>query len=152
MQDAGIYAREFDALDRYVQIGAAGEKVISLSFPRSPDGDPPTDHQLLDRIEAYLGGAAEGFQDLDVGLTVPTDDRAVLAAVRQIPYGEAASLQQVAQMAAGLDPDEQADVRTIREALATNPVPLIIPDHRISDGPSGAPDPVVETLRTVEGL
>jgi methylated-DNA-[protein]-cysteine S-methyltransferase len=152
MQDGGIYARKFEALDRYVQLGAAGEKVISLSFPRSPAGDPPTDHPLLDRIDAYLGGNAEGFQDVDVGLTVPTDERAVLEAVRQIPHGEAASLSQVAQMAAGLDPDDDGDVRTIREALATNPVPLIIPDHRIRDGPSGAPDPVVKTLRTVEGL
>jgi methylated-DNA-[protein]-cysteine S-methyltransferase len=40
----------------------------------------------------------------------------------------------------------------VREALAANPVPLLIPDHRVRDGPSGAPPPVEQKLRAVEGL
>ncbi|MFC6725777.1 methylated-DNA--[protein]-cysteine S-methyltransferase, partial [Halobium palmae] len=35
MEDAGIYAREFDRLGRVVQIGVAGGRVIDVAFPES---------------------------------------------------------------------------------------------------------------------
>lgn len=150
--EAGIYAREFDFLDRYVQFGAAGEKIIQLSFPRQPDGDADDEHALLNRIEAYLSNEDEDFRDVDVGLTVPTDHRSVLEAVREIPYGDQASVEQLARMAPGLDPDDDESQRTAREALADNPVPLVIPDHRVRDGPSAAPPEVEQKLRSIEGL
>ncbi|WP_226012353.1 MGMT family protein [Halomicrobium salinisoli] len=150
--DAGIYARESDFLDRYVQVGAAGEKIISLSFPTTPDDEAGEDHALLDRIDEYLHSEEDDFRDVDVGLTVPTDRRAVLEATREIPYGQQASVEQVANMAAGLDADDEGDVTTVREALADNPVPLVIPDHRVRDGPSGAPPEVEQKLRSLEGL
>jgi len=78
---------------------------------------------------------------------VRTDYRNVLEAVREIPYGEQGSVQQVAQMAAGLDANEDDDLTTVREALAANPIPLLIPDHRVRDGPSGAPPEVEQKLR-----
>jgi len=149
--DAGIFARESDLLERYVQFGAAGEKIIQLSFPNRPEDDAGTEHDLLDRIERYLNSDAEDFGDVEVGLTVPTDQRSVLEAVRQIPYGEQGSVAQVARMA-GLDPDDEESQRTVREALAENPVPLVIPDHRVRDGPSGAPPDVEQKLRSIEGL
>lgn len=150
--EAGIYAREFSFLDRYVQFGAAGEKVIQLSFPNQPEDDVGTDHALLDRIEAYLNNEEEEFRDVQVGLTVPTDHRSVLEAVREIPYGDQASVEQLARMAPGLDPDDDESQRTVREALADNPVPLVIPDHRVRDGPSTAPPEVEQKLRNIEGL
>ena len=149
--DAGIFARESDLLERYVQFGAAGEKIIQLSFPNRPEDDAGTEHDLLDRIERYLNSDAEDFGDVEVGLTVPTDQRSVLEAVREIPYGEQGSVAQVARMA-GLDPDDEESQRTVREALAENPVPLVIPDHRVRDGPSGAPPDVEQKLRSIEGL
>lgn len=152
MEDAGIYARESAYLDRFVQIGAAGEKVISCSFPVTPGGDVEDDHPMLDRIEAYLEGAEDSFADAQIGLTVPTDHRNVLEAVREIPYGEQGSVHQVAQMAPGIDPNEDDDLATVREALAANPVPLIIPDHRVRDGPSGAPPEIEQKLRSLEDL
>lgn len=152
MDDAGIYARESAYLERYVQLGAAGEKIISLSFPLQPDGEIEDDHPLLDRIQSYLEGDPTDFRDVDVGLTVPTDRRAVLEATREIPYGEQATVAQVATMVAGFDPEDEADLTTVREALAENPVPLIVPDHRVRDGPSAAPPPVEQKLRALEEL
>ncbi|WP_336336860.1 MGMT family protein [Haloarcula brevis] len=150
--DAGIYARESSYLDRYVQLGEAGDRIISLSFPSQPEADAGEDHPLLDRIEEYLQGVEDDFADVTVGLTVPTDQRAVLEAVREIPYGEDASVAQVARMTADLDADDEDDQIQVREALAANPVPLLIPDHRVRDGPSAAPPPVEQKLRAVEGL
>ena len=150
-EDAGIYARESPYLDRYVQFGEVGDRIISLSFPTQSEDDTSDDHALLDRIADYLNGANDEFDDVTVGLTVPTDQRTVLEAVQKIPYGEDGTVEQVAQMA-GMDRNDQEALTQIREALAANPVPLLIPDHRVRDGPSGAPPPVEQKLRAVEEL
>jgi methylated-DNA-[protein]-cysteine S-methyltransferase len=148
---AGIYARG-SYLDRYVQVGLAQGRVISVTFPDEPESDAESDHELLDRIEAYLQGERDAFEDVTVALTVATDRRRVLEAVREIPYGEGASVEQVVRMTPNLDPENDGDGALVREALAANPVPLFVPDHRVRDGPSGAPAAVEQKLRAVEGL
>ncbi|WP_229115200.1 MGMT family protein [Halapricum desulfuricans] len=150
--DAGIYARESTVLGRHVQIGVAGERVLAVSFPDRPDEQAESDHSLLDRIEAYLGGERDDFADVTVALTVPTDRRSVLETLREIPYGNAVTVEQLTRMTAGLDPESDGDRETVRTALAENPAPLLLPDHRVRDGPSGAPSDVADQLRRVEGL
>jgi methylated-DNA-[protein]-cysteine S-methyltransferase len=150
--DAGIYARESTYLDRFVQFGEAGDRVISVSFPTQPEADSDDEHPLLSRIEAYLAGTEDDFDDVTIGLTVPTAQRAVLERVREIPYGQEATVAQIAGLTPDLDADEQGDLTAVREALAANPVPLLVPDHRVRDGPSSAPPPVEQKLRAVEGL
>jgi methylated-DNA-[protein]-cysteine S-methyltransferase len=149
---AGIYARESGYLDRYVQVGIAQGRVISVSFPESPDEGAEDDHDLLDRIGAYLDGVEERFEDVQVALTVPTDQRQVLESVREIPYGEDASVGQLARMTPGLDGESDDDLRAVREALTENPAPLLIPDHRVRDGPGATPPAIVDKLRSVEGI
>jgi len=149
---AGIHARESTVLDRYVQIGVAGERVLAVSFPDEPDEQAESDHPLLDRIEAYLEGEHDDFADVTVALTVPTDRRSVLETLREIPYGEDVSVEQLTRMTPGLDPEEASDRETVRAALRENPAPLLLPDHRVRDGPSSAPSGVVDDLRRIEGL
>jgi len=149
--EGGIYTRESPYLDRYVQFGEAQGRVISLSFPVEPEPDAAGDHDLLDRITAYLEGSEEDFRDVTVALTVPTDRRAVLETVREIPYGEQVSCEQLVRMTSGLDPGDD-DRRLVRSALADNPAPLLVPDHRVRDGPSAAPAGVEQKLRSLEGL
>ncbi len=152
METAGVYAREMDYLGRYVQFGRAGEKVIRLTFPESPDPEAVGDDALLDRIEDYCDGERDDFRDVPVGLTVPTDQRAVLEATREIAYGEQIGVERLVRTVAGLDSEDEADLATAREALAGNPVALVIPDHRVRDGPSAAPPAVEQRLRSIEGL
>lgn len=149
---AGIYARESSYLDHYVQLGVAGERVLAVSFPTTPDEGAGTDHPLLDRVDAYLENEDEDFADVTVALTMPTDKRQVLETVRELPYGEQVSVEQLTQMTAGLDPDDDEDRRLVRTALDDNPAPLLIPDHRVRDGPSSAPPRIVQKLRNIEGL
>jgi methylated-DNA-[protein]-cysteine S-methyltransferase len=144
--DTGIYAGEVAGLDRVVQIGIASGRVISLSFPETPEADASRDHALLDRLGAYFSGEREEFSDVPVALTVPTDHRAVLDRVSEIPYGETIDVATLAR-AAGLDEDEEGIVRA---ALEANPVPVLIPDHRVRDGPSAAPGDVARALRSLE--
>lgn len=150
MDAAGIFARESSVLDRSIQIGVASGKVISLSFPTDPDPGAATDHEVLDRIMRYLEGEVEDFGDVDIGLTVPTAHRAVLERTRSIPYGQTITVERLTRTVPDLDPEDDADRTRVRTALAENPIPLIIPDHRVSDGPSAAPTAVADALRDIE--
>ncbi|RNJ26951.1 MGMT family protein [Halosegnis longus] len=152
MDTAGIYARESDRLGRCVQFGYASERLLSVSFPETPDDDASDAHPLLDRIERYLEGEPDDFDDVAVALTLPTDQRAVLESLRAVGYGENTSVAALARMTPDLNDDEDDDLRAVREALAANPAPLVVGDHRVRDGPSAAPPEVVQQLRALEGL
>lgn len=152
MDDAGIYARESEYLDRHVQVGYASGKVLSVSFPAEADEDAEANHPLLDRIDAYLEGEEVSFDDVEVALTLPTDRRSVLESVRQVPYGEQVSVERLARMTPGLDSEDPDDLQLVRTALDENPAPLVVPDHRVRDGPSAAPPEVEQRLRSLEGL
>ena len=148
IEEAGIYARESPTLGRTVQIGVASGRAISVSFPEEVPADADPDHPLLDRVFDYLDGAADHFDDVEVALTVPTDQRRVLDAVRNVPYGEQVSVSRLTRLA-GLDADDADDVDTVRTALSQNPLPLFVPDHRV-DAPGATPAAVAERLRALE--
>jgi methylated-DNA-[protein]-cysteine S-methyltransferase len=150
-ETAGIYGRYVEALDRNVQIGIAQGRVLSVDFPASVDDAEP-DHELLDRIEAYLGGETEEFTDVQVAMTMPTDRREILSAVREIPYGEGATVEQLTRMVPGRDPDDADDLTAVSDALSENPAPIFVPTHRVRDGPDGMPSDVAAALRAVEGV
>ena len=149
--DVGIFARESPYLERFVELGAAGGRVLSVTFPQSPDPDANDDHPLLDRVFAYLEGDRETFADVNVALSATTADHDILAAVRELPYGEDRGCEQVARLA-GLDPESENGVSRVREALAENPAPIFVPDHRVRDGPSAVPPAIEQKLRSLEGL
>lgn len=149
---AGIFARDFGYLDCAVQIGVAQGRVISLDFTSTVEPDAEEEHELLDRIDAYLEGSDDDFGDVTVAMTMQTEHATVLESVREIPYGEDITVEQLSRMVPGIDGEDDQDRTTVREALAANPVPLFVPDHRVRDGPSGAPPDVEQKLRSLEGL
>ncbi|GAA0246920.1 MGMT family protein [Haladaptatus pallidirubidus] len=151
-ENAGIYAQESAYLDRFVQIGVASGRVLRVTFPREADADAEENHAVLDRIIAYLEGVEDDFEDVQVALTLPTDQRSVLEAVRKVPYGEQVNVETLTRMTSGLDHTEESDLELARTALDANPAPLLVPDHRIRDGPSAAPPDVEQKLRSLEGL
>ena len=151
--DAGIYARESSYLDSFVQVGVASGRVLRISFPERPEPDAEAHHPVLDRIFEYLEGLSEvEFDDVQVALTVPTDQRRVLETVRTIPYGDQLDVTGVARLTPDLDPTDDDHLILVRTALDENPAPIIIPDHRVRDGPSAAPPAIEQKLRSVEDL
>ncbi|TKX75155.1 methylated-DNA--[protein]-cysteine S-methyltransferase [Halorubrum sp. GN11_10-6_MGM] len=148
---SGVYARKFGAIDRAVQVGFAGGRVISVSFPAEPPADAEGDHDLLDRVDAYLGGERDEFAEVALGLTVPTDQREVLEALRSLPYGEEVSVSRLTRLS-GFDPDDADDLETVTAALDDNPIPVLLPDHRVSGGPYATPGDVRSALRRIEGI
>ena len=152
---AGVYSRELPALDRYVQVGLAQGRVLSVEFPVESGPDAITDQtaELLDRIEAYFAGSREEFDDVPVALTMQTDHRRILETVQTLPYGESTTVEAVARMTPGVDPAGDTDpTGLVRDALTANPAPVLVPDHRVVDGPSVAPAAVVRACRSVEGI
>jgi O-6-methylguanine DNA methyltransferase len=95
----------------------------------------PDDAPLLEiagQVRAYLAGELNAFSaELDLRGHTPFE-LAVWAAATRIPYGETRTYGWVAVQVGG-DP---AAAQAVGAALGSNPVPLIIPCHRVlgSDG------------------
>ncbi len=91
---------------------------------------PQSRRQVLD----YFQGRPVAF-DVDVDLSgVPPFRRRILEACRRIPYGRTATYSDLAR-AAG----KGAAVRAAGSAMAHNPLPLVVPCHRVlrADGTIG---------------
>lgn len=87
------------------------------------------------QLDEYFAGRREDFDlSLDLSLSVGFR-RVVLTYLPTIAYGHTASYQAVA---AGVDNPKA--VRAVGSACATNPLPIVIPCHRVirSDGALGA--------------
>lgn len=165
MEDiAGIYTRELPTVDRHVQLGIASGTLVHVSFPPAPDEDASTEHELLDRFECVIeDGEPDDFQDVEIGLTVPTDQRAVLERLRTVRPGETVDVRALARMTPSLNPDgDEADdgaddgaeeaIGVVHEALGANPIPVVLPDHRVDNVSGALPGAVRRRLREVEGL
>ncbi len=78
-----------------------------------------------DQIREYFNGIRVSF-DLDLDLNLPAFYTKVLKAVLTIPYGETLSYKDIA-----VKTGNSAGVRAVGNANASNPIPLIIPCHRV---------------------
>ena len=145
----GIYAQRFDELDTIIQLGVASGQVIDVSFPDTAPDDATTDHEVFTLINDYLDGDRLALTDVEIALTVPTDHRQVLDALQNVSAGNTVTVSRLARLA-GMDEDSEEDQAAIRDALQANPVPLLIPDHRVHDAQGATPPDVATTLRDLE--
>jgi len=143
---SGVFAREVDEIGRAVEVGFAGGRVISVSFPTTAPADAAADHDLLDRIEAYLAGERDAFDGVATGLTVPTDRREVLEALETIPYGEEVSVSRLT--GAGRARCRRSGRSGVGDGRPPRtPIPILFPDHRVQGGPYATPGEVRAELR-----
>ena len=99
---------------------------------------------LIGRLQTYFDGGKATFSDeLDLSRATPFQRR-VWEAARLIPYGETRSYAWVAQQVG-----KSRAARAVGQALAKNPLPVIIPCHRViaSDGKLGGFSDGVEMKR-----
>jgi len=87
---------------------------------------------IVARLRAYASGTADDFRDVpvDPGQQTPFQRR-VLDTCRRIPLGATLTYGQLAAKAGA-----PAAARAVGRCMATNPIPLVIPCHRVvgSDG------------------
>ena len=126
---AGVERVCLPRADRIAAVAAAAE--------RSPEGSYQPDEvaaQAATELGEYFAGTRRSF-NVPVDLSSVSDfQRAVLEAAAEIPFGETMSYKEMA-VAAG----SPGAVRAAGSAMGANPVPLLIPCHRVirSDGTMG---------------
>lgn len=89
---------------------------------------PGTFQDLAERLRLYFSGHEAAFPDrLDPHGTV--FQRKVWEATRAIPYGETVSYRWVAEQIGN-----PKAVRAVGQALSRNPLPVVVPCHRVLSG------------------
>ena len=93
-----------------------------------PSEPPPSIAELIETIRRHLRGEAQDFRGIAVDLeAVPSFARQVYEAAREIPAGQTRTYGEIAK-ALG----RPLAAREVGQALSNNPVPIIIPCHRVS--------------------
>jgi methylated-DNA-[protein]-cysteine S-methyltransferase len=104
------------------------------TFRASIDGGKSLLHQVCTELQEYFLGRRTSF-DLPVDLSSLTPfQREVLAMTSRIPLGEVWSYHRVAE-----EMGRPKASRPVGQALGRNPIPIVIPCHRVvaSDGSLG---------------
>lgn len=126
--DSGIEHRFSEYLDTCVQVGLAGGRVVGVEFTDEPQGKESDEGGGSDALEAifeYLRGNVETSLDVPYVLTVTGVERRALERTRDVPYGTTVTYE---EFASSIGED---DVAEVREALESNPVPIVLPSHRV---------------------
>ena len=92
-------------------------------FPKAKLMESNDDHGYLDGILAYLVGA---YVDLPLDLRGTEFQRKVWSAIKRIPHGTTATYSELASSIG-----KPKAYRAVANACASNPVPLIVPCHRV---------------------
>ena len=130
----------------FVAIGWSDVGITALRLPdvrehdaarallrRFPDAvqtaPPPHVREVVDAVVRYFAGAPIDFAatPIDLGQQEPFFEQ-VYAHVRQLGWGETTTYGAVAK-ALGVGPEY---ARSVGQAMARNPVPLIVPCHRVT--------------------
>lgn len=106
------------------------ERALLRRFPDArPVSPPPPVQAVIDDARRYFAGERVDFAGVpvDLGRQAPFFER-VYAAVRALGWGETATYGAIAR---SLDAGPEF-ARDVGQAMAANPVPLIIPCHRVT--------------------
>jgi methylated-DNA-[protein]-cysteine S-methyltransferase len=108
---------------------AAAESALLRRLPASEPATPPDFvRAVIDDAQRYFAGERVDFSAvaIDLGQQEPLFER-IYDFVRALGYGETTTYGAVAK-ALGEEPQV---ARTVGEAMSRNPVPLIVPCHRV---------------------
>lgn len=117
-----IYSK---VLDRYIEI-EYGTKLRSLSFvqPGKNYVEKKT-HDVTYELEHYFDGKPIDFSlDVDISYLSPFEQK-VLTETRKIKYGKTITYSELAEKIGS------RAVRAVGNALGKNPIPIVIPCHRV---------------------
>jgi methylated-DNA-[protein]-cysteine S-methyltransferase len=99
---------------------------LTGSTPRHAPGESAVIHETTSQLEQYFRGEPFEF-DLPVDWDVmPSFQQDVLKLVNAIPYGRTTSYGNIARQFG-----KPGAMRAVGRANATNPIPIVIPCHRV---------------------
>lgn len=111
-----------------VRLVVEREAIAAVSLARR--GAPTGGHPFLDRILAHLASGKDDLRDLPVRADVTAFHARVHERLRAIPPGEATTYGALAKELGSV-------ARAVGGACARNPVPLVVPCHRVVGGTGG---------------
>lgn len=121
-----------ETLARRFHFAATDRGISGLGFGRSRDVATPGGRRHLERarieLAEYLAGRRTFFT-VALDLDVPQFQSRVLAEAARIPFGEVESYAELARRIG-----HPRAARAVGNALGANPVPIIVPCHRIIRG------------------
>ena len=125
---------------------------IAARFSGAPEAEPPPfAARAIERILSLLNGGRTDLSDIEIDFgDVAAFDRLVYEAARSIPCGEVRSYGDIARQVG-----EAEAAQAVGAALGRNPVPIIVPCHRVlaAGGRSGgfsAPGGVATKFRILQ--
>jgi methylated-DNA-[protein]-cysteine S-methyltransferase len=96
---------------------------------RTPGEPPPAIAAVVDQAKRYFDGEQVDFTPIPLDLTeIDPARRSIYDALRKVAFGETVTYGELAKRAGATQPQAAQDVGV---AMARNPVPLIIPCHRV---------------------
>ena len=118
-----------------LSIGDSEEQLIESLKREFPKADIRRSDSVKERFDAVLGYFDGQLLNLPLDIQGTDFQKRVWSALRTIPYGEVRTYQQIAEMI-----NMPNAHRAVANACASNPVPLIVPCHRVvrkNDGLGG---------------
>lgn len=124
--------------------------IVAVRWADDPYGEPT--RLLIEagrQLEAYLGGRLKSF-DLPLAAAGSPFEHRVWAAMCAIPYGQTRTYGELAQIT-------DSGPRAVGRACGRNPIPIIVPCHRVlarggmGGYSGGAGLPTKQKLLTLEG-
>ncbi|MCW5729562.1 MAG: methylated-DNA--[protein]-cysteine S-methyltransferase [Alphaproteobacteria bacterium] len=105
-----------------VSVSAGAIRALDWSAP-APEGDDPLLAEALRQLEDYFAGRRRHF-DLPLAPEGPPHEQAVWQAMRDIGYGRTETYGELARRTGSV-------ARAVGQACGANPIPIIIPCHRV---------------------
>jgi len=117
----GILVNESDLLKVILP-----NKINSISIEiTNPGSYKPIMHNVIEQLNQYFMGIRKQF-DISLRLNMPPFYKKVLKEVSEIPYGQTFSYKNIAMKL-----NNPRAYRAVANANAANPIPIIIPCHRV---------------------
>ena len=132
--DMTAYVHSFNSPLGKIRMTSDGQSLTSLKFEDHPMSEPSADLPVFDQTERWLNHYFQGKIpdfDIPVSLTITPFQNEVLSVVSSIPYGTTMTYGQVAEQIASKRGIRHMSAQAVGNALAHNPVWLIIPCHRV---------------------
>ena len=142
-----LYCHRFETALGWVGLAASDRGIVMSTLPldtreeceqsmglhlRGAADDPRRFDDLRVRLVSYFQGEDQRFDDVDIDVEYTSEfHRRALQACRRIPYSETRTYRWLAEQAG-----EPVAFRAAGQVMARNPVPIIVPCHRVvgSDG------------------
>ena len=113
------------------------EQRIARQSGGVPGNPPSVIAGVIEKVRKHLGGELQEFREVPLDLSgVGEFDRSVYEAAMRIPPGETRTYGELGKLVSQSFPPLTSNLqlpisRAVGQALARNPIPLIIPCHRV---------------------